>query len=465
MRPLLTEAQAARFDRASVLSRVGPAGAERLDPWHPTRDMPCRDAQYDALVDSSRAGHANVFATVQQAVDHCLGMARKTESNDRMFIAVAPGLHEGLVYLPKLAFSRVRFTIFGLGEAPQDTVLHANIDAEMPGDEYANRFERQFGQSDAAVKEIFQRIAARTTLSTANASVLRIEADGTQIYNLTIHNRYNADRNAATPAGLEKNHAGQFAKGQHQAVAFLSAGADKVILGAVHLKSFQDTLYLQAPDKFSTVRSYLFDCDIEGDVDFIFGQSTAYFETSTIRAIGARGAHCWLTAPSTNLRTSFGFVFDRCDLTHDSSDLARRGVFNLGRQWFEAVRASPYGIAPVRGYAVTLCSESRYDPPLGSIAPASLQSVGKCVFLNCRVGDHVNIAAPWDDWSGPGYGPDGQLLPGEWQPRYRPVQTGPKDMARFLSPWAGTEALGLSECPDDDIWLGEYNPTPMLNNT
>ncbi|MFS4439311.1 pectinesterase family protein [Paracoccaceae bacterium GXU_MW_L88] len=447
VRPVLTDAQAARFTRQAVLALTGPAGQERYEPWTPAREI--RSDPCDYLVDPEAAAPA--LGTVQEAVDAAI----RSGKTGRVIIDLAPGTYHGLVYLPKVQGRGLAFTLRGRGATPQDVEITAAIDAEMPGAEYQTRFGAAFETAARESRAIFARIAARETLSTANASVIRTEADDTELFNLTIRNAYNADRAAATPEGFSPDAMGRYPRGQHQAVAFLSAGADRVVLGHVHLKSYQDTLYLQAPDKFSTVRSYLFDCDIEGDVDFIFGQSTAYFEGCTLRALGARGARCWVTAPSTHIRTPFGFVFEDCDFVDDGA--APLGRVHLGRQWFEAVKASPYGTPPVAGYAVTLGPVSYYTPPKGEISEASLFSVGKCVLLNCRIGPQINRAAPWDDWSGPGYAADGALLPGPWQPRYRPHQIGPSDFKRFLSNWPELAQVDLSDLDPEDIWLGEYN--------
>ncbi|NAZ18154.1 hypothetical protein GT020_19205, partial [Glutamicibacter soli] len=88
-------------------------------------------------------------------------------------------------------------------------------------------------------------------ITTAHASVLRVEGDDTQLLNLAIRNSYNADRDQ--PESTVKNAQGQYRKGQHQAVALLVAGADRVQLQDVALSSFQDTLYLQSPRKGVTV--------------------------------------------------------------------------------------------------------------------------------------------------------------------------------------------------------------------
>jgi len=228
-------------------------------------------------------------------------------------------------------------------------------------------------------------------------------------------------------------------------VALLIAGADRVLVQNVTLRSFQDTLYLQSPAKGQTVRACLTGCDIEGDVDFIFGQSTAWFECCTIRSLGSRARHAWATAPSTDIRTPYGFVFQDCDFTHDGSAAARAGRFSLGRQWFEGVRATPYRQSPVPGYRCTLGPVSAYDPPVGTISEATLNSVGKCVILNSRIGAHINAGTPWDDWAGEG-----------WNPRHRPAQYTAADLLDHLGPRLAEQGLSYDDIDPSMVFLGEY---------
>lgn len=75
---------------------------------------------------------------------------------------------------------------------------------------------------------------------------------------------------------------------------------------------------------------YYKNCYIEGDVDFIFGGATAYFEECEIRSL-SRGndPEGYVTAASTPEGRTYGYVFDRCRFT---SDCAPETVY-LGRPW------------------------------------------------------------------------------------------------------------------------------------
>ncbi|SIT87390.1 pectinesterase [Yoonia rosea] len=428
MRPQLTEDAADRFRRDNVLRYVGTAGAERDDPWCPV-PLDAAGLRPDYVV-----GPGGGYASVQEAVNRAL----QEQRHGRVVIGVAAGVYCGLVYVPRASFA---VTLIGLGASPSDVVLAENIDAEMQGPEYIRRFASHFANAPENVAKLYRRIAGLSPISTAHASVLRVENDGFQLLNLTVQNTYNCDRSQG--GDLAVNALGQFRNGQHQAVALLVAGADRVQVQNVVLSSFQDTLYLQSPTKGETVRSSFVDCDIEGDVDFIFGQSTAWFERCTIRTLTSRAAKSWATAPSTDLRTPYGFVFNACNFTHDGK--AQQGQCYLGRQWFEGVRATPFGAADIPGYRVNVGPVSFFDPPVGTISRATLNSVGKCVILRSLIGDHIDTTAPWDAWSG-----------NEWNPRHRPALYRASDMLSPLADWLREQGQTYEDICPDMPFLAEY---------
>jgi pectinesterase len=72
-------------------------------------------------------------------------------------------------------------------------------------------------------------------------------------------------------------------------------------------------------------RQYYKNCYIEGTTDFIFGSSTVWFEQSHIHS--KKNSH--ITAASTPKEKTFGYIFNDCVLTGDST---LHGV-SLGRPW------------------------------------------------------------------------------------------------------------------------------------
>jgi len=133
-----------------------------------------------------------------------------------------------------------------------------------------------------------------------------------------------------------------------QAVAVSVAG-DQIKFKNCRFLGFQDTLYTYGKDS----RQYYNNCYIEGTVDFIFGSSTAVFDSCTI--YGKRGG--FYTAASTTEGKKFGYVFLNCHITGDAPE----NTFLLGRPW--------------RPFA-------------------------KTVFLYCKLGNQVKPEG-WNNWSKP----------------------------------------------------------------
>lgn len=109
----------------------------------------------------------------------------------------------------------------------------------------------------------------------------------------------------------------------------------------------QDVLF---PSKANTCQ-YFDHCYIEGTTDFIFGPSTAWFESCHIHS--KKNSH--VTAASTPKENEYGYVFRNCVLTGDSS----LHSVSLGRPW--------------RPYA-------------------------NVVYMHCYIGQHIKPEG-WSNWS------------------------------------------------------------------
>jgi pectinesterase len=140
-----------------------------------------------------------------------------------------------------------------------------------------------------------------------------------------------------------QNDAG-FAAGQ--AVAVESDG-DKAAFFNCRFIGFQDVLFTNNDHS----RQYYKNCYIEGTTDFIFGSSTVWFEQCHIHS--KKNSH--VTAAATPKENEFGYVFNDCILTGDST---LHGV-SLGRPW--------------RPYA-------------------------KVTYIHCYIGQHI-IPQGWSNWN------------------------------------------------------------------
>lgn len=105
-----------------------------------------------------------------------------------------------------------------------------------------------------------------------------------------------------------------------QAVAVESDG-DKAIFKNCRFIGNQDVLFTNNDNS----RQYFENCYIEGTTDFIFGSSTVWFEKCHIHS--KKNSH--VTATSTPKEKEFGYIFNDCVLTGDTS---LRNV-SLGRPW------------------------------------------------------------------------------------------------------------------------------------
>lgn len=161
----------------------------------------------------------------------------------------------------------------------------------------------------------------------------------------------------------------------------LYADGDRIIIKNCRLESYQDTLFtgplppsaltpggFTGPKEFAPRicgRQYYKDCYICGDIDFIFGSATAYFESCDIASVysetlppdkdGNSPVYGYVTAASTPEGQSYGYVFDNCRFTGTCPD---KSVY-LGRPW--------------RNFA-------------------------KTVLLNCRLGSHIKPEG-FHDWN------------------------------------------------------------------
>ncbi|MGB4658082.1 MAG: pectinesterase family protein [Mobilitalea sp.] len=130
-----------------------------------------------------------------------------------------------------------------------------------------------------------------------------------------------------------------------QALAVYVDG-ERILLENCRLLGGQDTLFtaplppvehekygFRGPKEFAPRlcgQHYYKNCFISGDVDFIFGGATAYFEGCEIFSRNIqKEVNGYITAASTPEGQSFGYVFNQCQFT---SDCPQESVY-LGRPW------------------------------------------------------------------------------------------------------------------------------------
>ena len=152
---------------------------------------------------------------------------------------------------------------------------------------------------------------------TGKSAIVFAEADGVELWHLTIANRFHDEHPEVTQDA--------------QAVA-LNATGDRQRFIDLRLLSYQDTLYAarrgcsQAP--CPPARQYYRDTTIRGAVDFIFGNALAYFENVSI--VGVERAQVIVTAQSCEREDEIcGYVFHHSRIQADPSV----HQIALGRPW------------------------------------------------------------------------------------------------------------------------------------
>ncbi len=155
-----------------------------------------------------------------------------------------------------------------------------------------------------------------------------------------------------------------------QALA-LYADGDRMVVDACRLLGWQDTLFTAplprkeyqvdgfvGPKQYAPRekrRQYYKNCYIEGEVDFIFGGATAYFEHCVFFSkYIEKEIMGYVTAPSTPEDSAYGYVMHGCRFCSNCPD----GTVYLGRPW---------------------------------------RDFGQTVLIGCEIGPHIR-AEGWHDW-------------------------------------------------------------------
>jgi len=234
--------------------------------------------------------------------------------------------------------------------------------------------------ADPAKTVIVYNNGANNSGGTFNSSTVFVEADDVTIDHLSIVNDLGA--------------------GKGQAVA-LHVTADRAIFRNLRITGAQDTLFAASRYCYGdygpcvAARQYFADCYIEGNTDFIFGDSMAVFDRCEIHGIDTGSVMYTAQSRHTAEQTDSGYIFDHCHLTGQPRG---SGAISLGRSW--------------RPYATV-------------------------VFLNAQI-DAPVIPAGWTEWARFGQ----PTLPTAFYAEYGSTGPGanPKDRERYSHQLTSTEA-------------------------
>lgn len=274
------------------------------------------------------------FSTISAAMAH-ISAADQTPT----VIEIEPG-----IYHEKLTIDKPYVTLRGMGKNNSDTVITY--------DDYA--------------LDLMPDGSKRGTFRTYT---LFIDTHDVTLQNLTVEN---ASGDSATHG---------------QAIA-LYADGDRLTIDSCRLLGHQDTLFTGplpeterqpggfiGPKQFApriNGRHYYKNCYICGDIDFIFGSATAYFEHCTIESL---------------LRTK---------TSAQSDALSDTSAFPL-IQGYVTAASTPKGQA--YGYVFSDCRFISRDCPAGSVyLGRPWRDYAKTILISCELGAHIHPAG-FHDWN------------------------------------------------------------------
>lgn len=262
------------------------------------------------------------FRTITEAL-----ASLDNKSSEAVQLMIAPG-----IYKEKVEITRSNVTLCGTGFSASDTVITYDDCAFALMDDGSKR-------------------------GTFRSYTMLVDASDVTLKNLTVSNTSGSEFSAG------------------QAIALYSDG-DRLTFEACRFESRQDTVFTGplppkeiqpggfiGPKQFApriNGHQYFHNCYICGNIDFIFGSATAYFDECTIESIshGKEAIQGYVTAPSTPEGQKYGYVFNKCNFI--SSQCPDSTVY-LSRPW--------------REYA-------------------------KAVFIDCTIGSHIHPDG-FHDWNKP----------------------------------------------------------------
>lgn len=177
-------------------------------------------------------------------------------------------------------------------------------------------------------------------LGTFRSYTMLVQADGCALRNLTVENSAGSGPEIGQGIAL-------YADGDHFRAenCRISGCQDSLFTGPLPPRPMSDMDSFTGPGQYlprRNTRQLYRHCRIEGDIDFIFGSASAWFEACTIcqkRRKPERGeervrVHSYGTAASTPKGQRFGYVFHRCRFIGDAPEHS----CYLGRPWREHAR-------------------------------------------------------------------------------------------------------------------------------
>lgn len=233
-------------------------------------------------------GENGEFTSLTQAVQYLKKCA--FDSGVKKVIELAPG-----TYTEKVWIDVDNVTLVGKGAKADDTTVTYSL-VEGDADNLSG------------------------ALWALNCATVHVTGANFKAYNVAIRNDFDYINNAGNYSGNQAA----------QGVA-LTLDTDGAVIYNCHLYGNQDTLYLKSG------RSYYYQTQIDGNIDFIFGNANglAFFDECKIVAISRNNSsqNGYVTAAKHEAasKPDYGYIFYKCELTDDGK--VADGTMSLGRPW------------------------------------------------------------------------------------------------------------------------------------
>lgn len=234
---------------------------------------------YDAVIAKDGSGD---YTTIQAAVD-----AAPTNRTSPWLIFVKNGRYEELVRIP----SNKPYLYF-IGQDKEKVIITFTINCSSSAADSGWEYTKgNYGQSDCATMVV----------SSSNFYAENIS--------------------------FENNYGVKFQNGP-QALA-IKTNNDRFSFFNCKLRSFQDTW--QTSTNAVSDRHYVYNCWIEGAVDYVYGAGDVFIDQSTLYNMRSGSV---IVAPAHYEGTKYGYVFNSCVV--DGNSAAGDGNLKLGRPWHNA---------------------------------------------------------------------------------------------------------------------------------
>lgn len=253
------------------------------------------DSLYHAVVAADQTGD---YTSIQEAIDNAPQYCRAPYR-----VLVKNGDYNEVVLIP-----REKSFIHLIGQDKEKTRIHFKLNVQS-----APKLDSKSYKTDTAAWR-FSVHNPQAAVYRFPGAVVSVNSDDFYAENISFINDWGFEQRSGP-----------------QALA-LRIQADRAAFNNCIFRSFQDT-WMTSTRKPND-RVYVYNCWVEGAVDYFYGGGNAYVEQSTLYNLRSGSV---IVAPSHTEETRWGYVFKHC--TIDGNSAAADGKLKLGRPWHDRPKA------------------------------------------------------------------------------------------------------------------------------